>query len=121
MMFGSLALHNNLQTGTELSGYADDNAYSILTAQEGNARCGATKCSSEVDAFIRSSLDTANSIMPLLPALEETKRVSRLETFSELVHVPAKVCSQIFLCRFDFCIRSSFMQYALLLGFDQNL
>ena len=95
MMFGSLALHNNLQAGTELSGYADDNANSMLTAQEGNARCGATRCNSEVDAFIRSSLDTANLIMPLFPALEETKPASRLETFSELVHVPAKVSHQL--------------------------
>lgn len=105
MTFGSVALYNDLQSRTELSGDTDDHANSILTAEEVNSRCGSTKFDSEVVDFIRSSLDPPNLVMPLLPELEETKRTSRLETFSELAHVPEKVCSQIFLRRFDYSQR----------------
>ena len=84
-------------------GAVDDYAKtSTLTAQEKNPRSLTTKCKSDGVAFMRASLDPANVVISLLPALEETKNEPKLKISSEVVHVTSKVSSQVLLRRFDF-------------------
>ena len=76
----------------------NSHANSMLTSQEKKQRRRAIKCKSEGVAFMRLSLDPAHAVIPTSLPFEEMKKDSRLETLSELVHVPAKVSSHCFPC-----------------------